>query len=110
MHVPPESSVPTSELASGTGVPPRSVFLKAYHYVNKVKQFRDKDVAKQVRDDLQKLTLESFEVAQLGNLCPEGVEEARALIPSLAEPDRELDINDLEEILQQVSSKKQFST
>ena len=32
---------------------------------------------------MSEMSLAEFEMAQLGNLCPETAEEARALIPSL---------------------------
>lgn len=33
---------------------------------------------------MSEMSLAEFEMAQLGNLCPETAEEARALIPSLS--------------------------
>jgi len=37
------------ELYADKGIAPKSDFLKAYHYVNTVKQFKDRDVVMQVR-------------------------------------------------------------
>ena len=57
--------------------------------------------------DLEKLNLEPFEVAQLANLCPEDVEEARALIPSLGMADRRggaVDFVQLADALQQIEA------
>ena len=54
--------------------------------------------------------LEPFEVAQLGNLCPEDAQEARALIPSLDMPGRQIDNAQLNEVLAQLASYKQHST
>lgn len=115
-----------------------SDFLKAYHYVNKVKQFRDREVVNQVpcaemqkcqpqphggrrcrhphpralnqvRRDLESHHLRPFEVAQIGNLCPQDAQEAKALIPSLDMPDRQLDNAQLTELLNQVNAYVQFS-
>eukprot|EP00322_Chrysochromulina_rotalis_P029559 CAMPEP_0115845958 /NCGR_PEP_ID=MMETSP0287-20121206/9618_1 /TAXON_ID=412157 /ORGANISM="Chrysochromulina rotalis, Strain UIO044" /LENGTH=145 /DNA_ID=CAMNT_0003299743 /DNA_START=62 /DNA_END=499 /DNA_ORIENTATION=+ len=104
------------EAMEGKGQQPKSDFLKAYTYVNKVKQFRDRHVVVQVRKDLEAYGLEPFEVAQLGNLCPENALEAKALIPSLDMPDRErlgmcdVDNTQLTELLQELAANKQFST
>merc|ERR1712192_263617 len=66
------------------GLQPKAVFLKAHEYVNRVKQFGDKESTTRVRQDLEKLKgLQDFEIAQLGNLCPDDAEEAKTLIPSL---------------------------
>lgn len=62
------------------------------------------------RRDLEKFGLAPFEVAQLGNLCPETAQEAKALIPSLAMPDREIDNSQLKELLEQLNSFKQYPT
>ena len=56
--------------------------------------------------------LKPFEVAQLGNLCPQDPQEARALIPSLDMPGRDQDVDNaqLAEILEQLNSYKQYAT
>jgi DNA-directed RNA polymerase II subunit RPB4 len=62
---------------------------------------------------LEKQHLHEFEVAQLGNLCPEDADEAKALVPSLAllnidgEP-RDIDSASLTEVLQQICDCRQF--
>jgi DNA-directed RNA polymerase II subunit RPB4 len=60
------------------------------------------------RRDLENFGLEPFEVAQLGNLCPGDAQEAKALIPSLAMPDRDIDNTRLTELLEQLNSFKQY--
>lgn len=61
--------------------------------------------------ELEAFGLEPFEVAQLGNLCPETAAEAKALIPSLENMEgRMLDNAQLTELLQQLAANKQFST
>jgi len=99
------------EIMQTKGQQPKSDFLKAYQYVNTVKQFRDREVVSQVRRDLEKHTdLDAFEVAQLGNLCPQDAQEARALVPSLDMSGRDIDNAQLTEILEQLNSFKQYPT
>lgn len=89
----------------------RSDFLKAYQYVNTVKQFRDDAVVRQVRGEvMNKKWLEPFECTQLINLCPQDPQEAKALIPSLVMEGREIDNAQLNEVLDQLNSFKQFSS
>jgi DNA-directed RNA polymerase II subunit RPB4 len=61
------------------------------------------------RRDLEKFPIEPFELAQLGNLCPQDAQEAKALIPSLDQPGRELDREQLTQLLEQLNSFKQYS-
>ena len=46
-------------------------------------------------------------MAQLGNLCPEQADEAKALIPSL---EHKIPNEELNELLAQLAANKQFST
>ena len=56
--------------------------------------------------------MEEFEVAQLGNLCPEDAEEAKILIPSLQMNSRQtaVDSDALTQVLQALDSCKQFTS
>ena len=88
-----------------------SDFLKAYQYVNSVKQFRDDHIVRQVRGELAKKTwLEQFESTQLINLCPQDPQEAKALIPSLVMENRDIDNAQLNEVLEQITSCKQYTS
>ena len=65
------------------------------------------------RSELEKQPIVEFEVAQLGNLCPEDADEAKALIPSLALPTlegmaRDIDSAQLTEVLQGICDCRQF--
>lgn len=53
--------------------------------------------------------LDPFEVAQLGNLCPEDAQEARVLIPSLDMPGRDIDNAQLTEILDQLNRHRMLT-
>mmetsp|Transcript_30100 Transcript_30100/g.92164 ORF Transcript_30100/g.92164 Transcript_30100/m.92164 type:complete len:111 (-) Transcript_30100:153-485(-) len=91
----------------------RSNFLKAYEYVNRVKQFKTQEVMAQVRADLERQPIMEFEATQLGNLCPEDADEAKALVPSLGLPNmdgqpRDIDSAQLTEVLQQICDSRQF--
>ena len=98
------------QIMQGKGAQPKSDFLKAYQYVNTVKQFRDREVVSQVRRDLEKHPgLDPFEVAQLGNLCPEDAAEAKALIPSLTMDGRAISDAQLTDMLEQLNSYKQYN-
>mmetsp|Transcript_41011 Transcript_41011/g.92852 ORF Transcript_41011/g.92852 Transcript_41011/m.92852 type:complete len:145 (-) Transcript_41011:118-552(-) len=89
------------------GTQQKSDFTKAFEYVNRVKQFTDRDTVKRVRDDLEKKNYEDFEIVQLGNLLPGDAEEAKTLIPSLRMPDRQtgpVDSGALSEVLNQITT------
>jgi DNA-directed RNA polymerase II subunit RPB4 len=50
--------------------------------------------------------LAEFEMAQLGNLCPETAEEAKVLIPSLADGDKEED--ELQRLLDDLIAARRY--
>lgn len=54
---------------------------------------------------MTEMSLAEFEMAQLGNLCPESAEEARALIPSL---NGKLDDDLLQKILEDMSTARRL--
>eukprot|EP00696_Hemimastix_kukwesjijk_P014618 gnl/Hemi2/28651_TR9511_c0_g1_i1.p2 gnl/Hemi2/28651_TR9511_c0_g1~~gnl/Hemi2/28651_TR9511_c0_g1_i1.p2 ORF type:complete len:156 (+),score=56.29 gnl/Hemi2/28651_TR9511_c0_g1_i1:69-470(+) len=60
-------------------------FTKTLSYVQRFSRYRNKEAVKEVREILNRThpALEEFEKALVGNLSPEGAEEARCLIPSL---------------------------
>lgn len=65
-------------------------FEKTFAYAEKFNAFKDFDVTFQVRKMLESIEfpgeqrLDNVEIALMSNLCPEGAEQAKALIPSLA--------------------------
>jgi len=75
------------------------IFEKTYDYVKRFNQFSKKEEVMQIRSVFENSKLTDFECSALWNLCPENVEEAKALIPSLKrlENDEELQtlLNDL---------------
>mmetsp|Transcript_24885 Transcript_24885/g.54364 ORF Transcript_24885/g.54364 Transcript_24885/m.54364 type:complete len:145 (+) Transcript_24885:251-685(+) len=98
------------QVSQQKGIQPKSAFLKAYEYVNRVKQFTDKESSIRARQELEKYPkLNSFEGVQLGNLFPEDAEEARALVPSLQLDGRGMDTDRLNELLQALADCKQFT-
>lgn len=54
---------------------------------------------------MSEMSLAEFEMAQLGNLCPESAEEARALIPSL---NGKLDDDLLQKILEDMATARRL--
>mmetsp|Transcript_58013 Transcript_58013/g.95794 ORF Transcript_58013/g.95794 Transcript_58013/m.95794 type:complete len:134 (+) Transcript_58013:1-402(+) len=105
--------------AQDLGQQPKSEFVKTLEYVNRVKQYKDKETTQYVRRILRRdqsgdetLNLEEFELAQLGNLSPEDADEAKVLVPSLAMPGRpggDVEPALLTEALQEISSSKHFT-
>lgn len=53
------------------------------------------------------MSLSEFEMAQLGNLCPETAEEAKALVPSLS---GKLDDDLLQKILDDMSTARRLQS
>jgi len=93
------------------GVQMKSNFQKAYEYVNRVKQFSDRETVQRVRQDLEKQPgLREYEIAQLGNLCPEDGDEARTLVPSLGQLEGRVNVAEqLNEVLQAIGDCKQLT-
>lgn len=60
------------------------VFEKSLQYVRRFSRYQNPNAVRQVREVLSRNQLAEFEVCVIGNLCPETVEEAKALVPSLA--------------------------
>ena len=46
-------------------------------------RYKNPDAVRQVREILSRYQLAEFELCVLGNLCPETVEEAIAMVPSI---------------------------
>ncbi|KAL2623146.1 hypothetical protein R1flu_003351 [Riccia fluitans] len=63
------------------------VFEKSLQYVKRFSHYQNPNAVKQVRDVLSRNQLAEFEVCVIGNMCPETVEEAKALVPSIAKKD-----------------------
>lgn len=59
------------------------VFNKTLHFCEQFGRFKTREMITAVRSLLMQKKLHKFEFAQLANLCPETVDEAKAFIPSL---------------------------
>ncbi|XP_020966537.1 DNA-directed RNA polymerase II subunit 4 isoform X1 [Arachis ipaensis] len=59
------------------------VFEKSLQYVKRFSRYKNPDAVRQVREILARYQLAEFELCVLGNLCPETVEEAIAMVPSI---------------------------
>ncbi|GMP26511.1 hypothetical protein CsSME_00002920 [Camellia sinensis var. sinensis] len=59
------------------------VFEKSLQYVKRFSRYKNPDSVRQAREILSRYQLAEFELCVLGNLCPETVEEATAMVPSI---------------------------
>ncbi|XP_076883922.1 DNA-directed RNA polymerase II subunit 4-like [Bidens hawaiensis] len=59
------------------------VFKKSLQYVKHFSRYKNPDTVRQIRELLSRYQLAEFELCVLGNLCPETVEEAIAMVPSI---------------------------
>lgn len=79
------------------------VFMKTYSYTDHFRKFKNKETIAAVRNLLLQKKLHKFELAALGNLCPEAPEEAKALIPSL---EGRFEDEELRQILEDIGTKR----
>ncbi|KAK8969551.1 hypothetical protein KSP40_PGU020031 [Platanthera guangdongensis] len=94
------SDDPTNQLSQ--------VFEKSHQYVKRFSRYKNQDAVKQVREILSRNKLSEFELSVLGNLCPETVEEAIAMVPSLKTKGRAVDDDAVEKMLNDLSLIKKF--
>ncbi|KAJ7559661.1 hypothetical protein O6H91_04G094900 [Diphasiastrum complanatum] len=83
------------------------VFEKSLQYVKRFSRYQNPEAVKQVREVLSRNQLAEFEVCVIGNLCPETVEEAKALVPSIAKKDR-MDDEQIEQMLADLATIKKY--
>ncbi|CAK9195543.1 hypothetical protein BDL97_10G102500 [Sphagnum fallax] len=83
------------------------VFEKSLQYVKRFSRYQNPEAVKQVREVLTRNKLHEFEVCVIGNLCPETVEEAKAVVPSIAKKGR-LDDERIETMLTDLATIKKF--
>jgi len=87
-------------------VPDNQIVTKTQAYLEVFSRFKQQETAQAVeRILLLQKDLTSFERAQLGSLCCDNAEEAKTLIPSLA--DKRSD-EDLQELLEEITRLRQF--
>ncbi|GJU10208.1 DNA-directed RNA polymerase II subunit 4 [Tanacetum coccineum] len=87
------------------------VFEKSLQYVKRFSRYKNPDAVRQVREYPQLLSrhqLAEFELCVLGNLCPETVEEAIAMVPSIKSRGRGHDDEAIEKMLNDMSLIKKF--
>ncbi|PKA51573.1 hypothetical protein AXF42_Ash002940 [Apostasia shenzhenica] len=84
------------------------VFEKSHQYVKRFSRYKNQDAVKQVREILSRNQLAEFELCVLGNLGPETVEEAIAMVPSLKTKGRALEDDAIEKMLNDLSLIKKF--
>ncbi|KAM1186889.1 hypothetical protein ACFX10_015945 [Malus domestica] len=90
------------------------VLEKSLQYVKRFSRFTNQGSVKQVREYpslmivLSRYQLAEFELAVIGNLCPETVEEAKAVVPSLKTKGRGHDDEAIERLLNDLMMIKKF--
>ncbi|CAL9081985.1 unnamed protein product, partial [Musa acuminata var. zebrina] len=86
------------------------VFEKSMQYVKRFSRYKNPDAVRQVREVLSRYKLAEFELCVLGNLCPETVEEAIAIVPSIKVriKGRMLEDDAIEKMLHDLSLIKKF--
>ncbi|KAK4280647.1 hypothetical protein QN277_012244 [Acacia crassicarpa] len=83
------------------------VFEKSLQYVKRFRRFSNQDAVKQVREVLSRYQLAEYELALLGNLCPETLDEAISVIPTLKTKGR-LTMDSIEKLVNDLSMIKKF--
>ncbi|KAK1274272.1 hypothetical protein QJS04_geneDACA009871 [Acorus gramineus] len=84
------------------------VFEKSMQYVKRFSRYQNPDAVNQVREILSRYRLAEFELCVLGNLCPETVEEAIAMVPSIKSKERAITDEMIETMLQDLANIKKF--
>lgn len=82
------------------------VLKRAFNYAEKFDVFKSAETAMAVREQLSSVRpeLHAFEIAQLATLVPESSEEAKVVIPSLA---NKFDDDQLQDVLNALSTLRQ---
>ncbi|XP_078432064.1 RNA polymerase II, Rpb4, core protein [Wolffia australiana] len=84
------------------------VFEKSLQYVKRFSRYKNAETVKQVREVLSRNRLAEFELCVLGNLCPETVEEAIAMVPTIKSKGRFQDDDAIDKMLRDLSMIKKF--
>ncbi|BFG33243.1 DNA-directed RNA polymerase II subunit 4-like [Prunus yedoensis var. nudiflora] len=84
------------------------VLEKSLQYVKRFSRFTNQGSVKQVREVLSRYQLAEFELAVIGNLCPENVDEAKSVVPSLKTKGRGHDDEAIERLLNDLLMVKKF--
>ncbi|KAF7724568.1 RNA polymerase B [Apophysomyces ossiformis] len=100
-----EAQHDSKDHAGGVNRQTTNVLSKTLDYVHTFSRFSNWESVHEVRKVLDQNGMAQFEVAQLANLCCEDAEEAKALIPSLA---NKVDDEKLQEMLNQMLTIKKF--
>lgn len=88
--------------------PPTPVFLKCHQYVATFGRWQNREIIRELRQGMLQRTapITEFEMAQMANLCPESVDEARILIPSISR----IDDMELQRMIDDIQTSLQYQT
>ncbi|KAL3862012.1 hypothetical protein ACJMK2_008017 [Sinanodonta woodiana] len=81
------------------------VFMKTLQYTQRFSKFKNRETIAAVRTLLMQKKLHKFELAALANLCPDNLDEAKSLIPSL---EGRFEDEELTQILEDIQTKRSF--
>ncbi|KAL5715830.1 DNA-directed RNA polymerase II subunit 4 [Ranunculus cassubicifolius] len=84
------------------------VLEKSMEYVKRFSRYTTPEAVNKVRETLSRNKLAEFELGVMGNLCPESVEEAFTMIPSLKTGGRGIDDDAVQRMLDDLSTIKRF--
>jgi len=81
-----------------------NMYAKTLTYADRFSRYKNRSTVKEIRNLLEQRGLRPYEIASLANLCPESVEEAKYLIPSLSQYSNE----DIQNVIDDLASFKRF--
>jgi len=81
-----------------------NMFTKTLAYADRFSRHKNRSTVKEIRNLLEQKGLKPYELASLANLCPESVEEAKFLIPSLTQ----YTADEIQNVLDDITSFKRF--
>merc|ERR1712071_747317 len=81
------------------------IFMKTLNYTQRFSKFKNRETIAAIRSLLIQKKLHKFELAALANLCPDGAEESKSLIPSL---EGRFEDDELRQILDDIQTKRSF--
>lgn len=81
------------------------IFMKTLNYTQRFSKFKNRETIAAIRSLLMQKKLHKFELAALANLCPDGAEESKSLIPSL---EGRFEDDELKQILDDIHTKRSF--
>jgi len=83
------------------------VFNKTLNYTQRFSRYKNRETMTSVRNAIAQKNLHRFELAALANLCPDTMDEAKSLIPSLG---THIGEDELQVLVEDISNKRNFQS